>query len=477
MMQVAKTHGERGQAWPLADVLAATGGRLAGPAGAKVFGGISTDTRTIAAGDLFVALSGENFDGESFVPEALARGAAGLLLKGLPSPVPPVPVVVVADTLRALGDLAAWRRRHLKKLQVLAITGSSGKTTVKEMTGAILARKYPILKTAGNFNNLVGLPLTMLKLNEKHRLAVLEMGMNRPGEIARLTEIAAPDFACINNVQGAHLQGLNTITGVARAKEELFAGLLPAAVMVVNLDDPLVRAMARRYSQRQIGFGLHRRALVRATYVRLKGERGIDFTLTIGEEKTRVSLNCVGRHNVINALAAAALAHGVGLSMTDICLGLSAFVPYDKRMQIEQLPEGVRLINDAYNANPASMLAALETVRDLRGGGRSVAVLGDMLELGDESVAAHRRIGEAVARLGFSHLLAVGEFAGEMVAAARAGGMARTDCQVFGDKGEVVGKLRAMLREGELPAGSWVLVKGSRGMKMESVIAGLKEER
>jgi UDP-N-acetylmuramoyl-tripeptide--D-alanyl-D-alanine ligase len=467
---------KRGSAWRLAEVLDATGGRLLSPA-AVTFDRISTDTRTLEPGDLFVALSGENFDGEAFVAAAVAKGAAGLLVSRVPAPAPAVPVVLVDDTQRALGDLAAWRRRQLPNLRVLAITGSSGKTTVKEMTAAILARKFPLLKTTGNFNNLVGLPLTLLQVQAEHRLAVLELGMNRPGEIARLTEIAAPDFACINNIQGAHLLGLDDINGVARAKGELFAGLAPTATMLVNLDDPLVRALAKGHGQKQITFGLDRRALVRATYIRLEGETGIAFTLKIGREQLRVRLNCVGRHNVGNALAAAAFAHAVGLGLEDIRQGLAEFTPYDKRMQIERLPEGVRVINDTYNANPASMLAALETVQGLRRRQRAVAVLGDMLELGRESVEAHRKIGAAVARLGFSQLLAVGAFAGEMVTAARAAGMGADQCRACGEKEEIIGQLKAWLKNGGLAAGDWVLVKGSRGMKMETVIAGLKEVR
>jgi len=466
-----------GTSWCLADVLAATGGMVAGSPVQEHFRGISTDTRKITPNDLFVALNGENFAGALFAPEAVAKGATGLLLARGATPCPGVTSILVDDTLRALGDLAAWRRRQMKKLQVIGITGSSGKTTVKEMTAAILARTFSILKTGGNFNNLVGLPLTLLPVKPSHQLAVLEMGMNRPGEIARLAEIAAPDLACITNVQGAHLLGLADIGGVARAKEELFAGLSPAAIMVVNLDDPLIVAMAERHSQRQISFGLHRRAFVRATYVRADVAAGIAFTLTIGREQVRIRLQCLGRHNVVNALAAAALAHGVGVGLADIAAGLAAFTPYDKRFQVEELPEGVRVVNDTYNANPSSMLAALETVAEQRRGQRAVAVLGDMLELGDEAVVAHRGIGSAVARLGFTHLFAYGPLAGEMVAAARAAGMAAEYCRAYTDKNEIVGQLKVKLENGGLAAGDWVLVKGSRGMKMETVIAALKEAR
>ncbi|HSH14158.1 MAG TPA: UDP-N-acetylmuramoyl-tripeptide--D-alanyl-D-alanine ligase, partial [Desulfurivibrionaceae bacterium] len=310
------------QPWILETVLAATGGRLLGSARQVVFRSVCTDTRVLEPGDLFVALAGENFDGESFAAAAVARGAAGLVLSRPPASAMPVPVVLVADTLRALGDLAGWRRSRMPDLRVLAITGSSGKTTVKEMTAAILARKLPILKTAGNFNNLVGLPLSLLPVDARHRVAVLEMGMNSPGEIARMTEIADPDLACINNIQAAHLQGLDDINGVARAKEELYAGLKPGATLVVNLDDPLVRKMAEHYPQARITFGCHRQALIRATHVRTGSARGVSFTLHLDGQRCRVRLRCVGRHNVLNALAAAALAHGVGIGIGDIQLGL-----------------------------------------------------------------------------------------------------------------------------------------------------------
>lgn len=463
--------------WGLEEVLAATTGRLAEDAAPARFRALATDSRKMVPGALFIALSGENFAGEAFAAEAVRQGAAGLLLSREPQPALPVPTVLVADTLRALGDLAAWRRRRMAGLRVIGITGSSGKTTVKEMTAAILSRRFSLLKTGGNFNNLVGLPLTLLQVAPGQQWAVLEMGMNRPGEIARLTEIAAPDLACITNVQGAHLLGLADIGGVARAKEELFAGLAPTATMIVNLDDPLVRAMAGRYNQTQISFGLHPRAQVRGTYVRADVAEGIAFTLRIGREESRVRLRCLGRHNVVNALAAAALAHGAGVGLADIVQGLEAFTPYDKRFQVEPLPAGVRLVNDTYNANPSSMLAALETVAEQRRGHRAVAVLGDMLELGEESLAAHRRIGAAVARLGFARLLAYGEMAGEMVAAARAEGLAGNCGQAYVDKGEIVAQLTELIRRGELTAGDWVLVKGSRGMRMETVIAALKEAR
>jgi len=463
--------------WTLETVLAATGGRLLEQPRQVVFRSVCTDTRSLEPGDLFVALTGENFDGAAFAAEAAAKGAAGLVLNQSPASPLPVPIVLVPDTLKALGDLAGWRRARMADLRVLAITGSSGKTTVKEMTASILARKFPILKTSGNFNNLVGLPLSLLPVDSRHRMAVLEMGMNRPGEIARMTEIAGPDLACINNIQSAHLQGLDDLSGVARAKEELFAGLKPDAIMIVNLDDPLVREMAVRYPQDRITFGRHRQSQVRATQIRPGSAKGIGFTLHLGREQVRVRLHCVGRHNVQNGLAAAALAHGVGIGLEDIRLGLEEFTPYDKRLQIEELPGGLRVVNDTYNANPASMLAALETVQELRRHHRAVVVLGDMLELGGESHAAHCFIGAAVARLGFDYLLAFGAFSGELVEAARESGLGAERCRVFASKSKIVAFLKELQRSDRLGVGDWLLVKGSRGVRMETVIAELKEAR
>jgi UDP-N-acetylmuramoyl-tripeptide--D-alanyl-D-alanine ligase len=301
--------------------------------------------------------------------------------------------------------------------------------------------------------------------------------MNQPGEIARLTEIARPDLACINNVQSAHLQGLAGIEGVARAKGELFAGMPASGILVVNLEDPLVSRLAGQYPQPQITYGWRRQALVRATYLHNRGENGFAFTLGIGAEKGRVRLRCLGRHNVLNALAAAALAHGAGVAFEDIRRGLAQFSPYDKRLRIETGAGDLKVVNDTYNANPASMLAALETVRGLRRNRRAVAVLGDMLELGDESAVAHRDVGAAAARLGFDYLLACGAFAAGLVAGARAAGMDPARALAFAGKDEVVACLRRLERAGEIGAGDWLLVKGSRGAGMETVVAALKEGR
>ena len=467
--------------WRLDWVQQITGGQLLFPVEKSVtFNNISTDSRTIQAGDLFVALKGENFDGRMFAEKAIAQGAAGLLLNhipGLNQPDPDfyqaIPVLLVPDTVVALGQLAGSLRRWNNALQVIAITGSSGKTTVKEMTGAILAQKHAILKTEGNFNNLIGLPLTLLGLKPEHEIAVLEMGMNRPGEIASLTEIADPDVACIINVQEAHLEGLGDISGVAKAKNELFAGLKPEGKAAVNLDDEIVSSLAEKLGQEKITFGCHTDAFVRAANINSLGVDGMEFTLHIGNDTRPVIIKGLGNHNVTNSLAAAAMAHGVGIGIDDIASGLAAFKPYDKRTRVEELPSGVRILNDCYNANPASMLAALNTLSDLKKGHRAVAVLGDMLELGTITDTAHRALGRAVKTLGIDFLAAFGSQAENTVTSARTAGMDPAAAKGFSSKKDLASWLLQLVQDGKIESGDWFLIKGSRGMRMEEVLAFL----
>jgi UDP-N-acetylmuramoyl-tripeptide--D-alanyl-D-alanine ligase len=462
--------------WTLAQVLLATGGRLLGCRTEAVFRLVCSDSRTIEAGDLFIALQGDNFDGHDFIEEVLRKGAAGLILAKTPAEKLPVPVVLVPDTLRALGDLAHYRRGLMQGLGVLAITGSSGKTTVKEMTAAILSRCHRILKTRGNLNNLIGLPLSLLGVDEQHEFAVLEMGMNRFGEIARMTEIAAPDVACINNVQEAHLAGLADVDGVARAKGELFQGMQPWTTLVVNRDDKRIWRLARTMPQQQITFGFAPGAMIRATYIRSRGEAGMSFTLTIaGTWRGRVRIAALGAHNVRNALAAAALARAAGIAPAEIVAGLEAYQPFAKRLRIQPFIAGLKLIDDSYNANPSSMLAALETVYNLRRQRKVVAVLGDMLELGSHGLAAHRFIGEKVAKLDFDYLLTVGEFAAETALAARQAGMAADRVRACGDKEEIGRWLTKAVQQGVLGIDDLVLLKASRGMRMETIISQLAE--
>ena len=469
-------------AWKLEWIQQITGGHLLFPFEKSfIFNNISTDTRTIEAGDLFVALKGENFDGRMFARKAIQKGATGLLINHIPGQKQPdldfhpaIPVLLVPDTLVALGQLAGSLRRWNNNLRVIAITGSSGKTTVKEMTAAILSQNHVILKTEGNFNNLIGLPLTLFGLKPEHELAVLEMGMNRPGEIASLTEIAEPDVACIINVQEAHLEGLGDIQGVAKAKNELFAGLKPEGKVAVNLDDEIVSSLAEILGQEKITFGFHPDAFIRATKIKSLGENGMEFNLHIGNETRLATIAGLGKHNVTNSLAAAALTYGVGIGIEEITSGLAAFRPYDKRARVEELPSGLKVLNDCYNANPASMLAALNTLLDLKKNHRAVAVLGDMLELGNKTDEAHKTLGRTVGKLDIDFLAAFGSQAENMVTSARSAGMNPAAAKGFSSKKDLASWLQKLVRHGKIKTGDWLLVKGSRGMRMEEVLVFLR---
>ena len=459
-----------------------------------LFGQISTDTRTLVQGDIFVALVGENFDGHDYLQTAAATGAAVLIVQQevekdeLQKDVLPEHVVVlqVPDTLIALGQLAAYRRRLLgRDLPLVAITGSCGKTTVKEMTAAIFQRHFkatqgtdtgvdPVLKTGGNFNNLIGLPLSLLPVNAFHKVAVMEMGMNQLGEISRLTEIADPDIACITNVQAAHLEGLGSITGVAQAKGELFAGMRPDTVAVVNYDDPHVRRLPKN-SEKIIGFactaaGRRHKPAVRATRIKDLGAEGMRFTLQIGDWQERISVRAPGMHNVSNCLAAAAMAHAGGVTSETIVASLKDFQSTDKRMQMMTLPGGVRVLNDCYNANPASMAAALRTVSGFGQDCRRIALLGDMLELGAEADAAHAEVGRQAAELGYDQLAVIGSFAEQVAQGACRAGMAEERVHVFADTHSMADWLYTEMIQAGVAADDWLLLKGSRGMRMEVVL-------
>ncbi len=476
--------------WNQRHLLAATGGTIIAGRQREIFEGISTDSRQLGRGDIFIALNGENFDGHAYIDTAVTNGAAAIIVERIPQTLhKQVLYLQVSDTLQALGQLAGYRRRLLApEVKVAAITGSSGKTTVKEMTAGIFSQALlntrtgidPLLKTKGNYNNLVGLPLSLLPLEAGHRSAILEMGMNAPGEIARLTTIADPDIGCINNVHPAHLLGLGSLEGVARAKGELFAGMRPEAVRVVNCDDPHVLALAKKYGGPQVGFavtapGRKQQPLIRVTRQENLGECGMRFTLHIGPWRGRITVAVPGSHNVSNCAAAAAIAHAAGIDPATIVKGLQAYVAVDKRLVVTELPGGLHVVNDAYNANPASMAAGLRAVAAFGRGGRHVAALGDMLELGDASEALHHDIGALVASLGYDRLAVTGTNAAIVVQAALEAGMNRVDVQVFPNPPAIADWLCRMQTDGVLGAGDWLLVKGSRGMRMETLIEELEQ--
>jgi UDP-N-acetylmuramoyl-tripeptide--D-alanyl-D-alanine ligase len=442
-----------------------TNGRLT-PASARVLvTGISTDSRSVRPGELFVPLRGEKFDGHDFLAQAVRRGAAACLSEEVIAGFP-VPVIQVADTLHALGDLAAACRSGFSG-PVVAVTGSSGKTTSKEMLASILSKTAPGLKTEGNFNNLVGLPLTLFRLAPEHRWAVLEMGMSARGEIARLAEIALPDVGVITNIGPAHLATLHGLDGVARAKGELFAALRAGGTAVINADDERVAQLPVANGVRRLLYGFAENAEVRAEDVAVAGST-VSFRLVLPDGAWPVNLAVAGRHNIGNALAAAAAAVALMVPTEAILGGLESFRGGHGRMEVIELGNGAVLIEDTYNANPLSVRAALVALDEMGESGRRFAVLGDMLELGAEAADLHRQIGaEAAQRCDFLFLL--GEMAGETAAGARQQGMPAERVQIVASHVEAAERLRALLQSGDR-----LLVKGSRGMRMEKVGAALR---
>jgi UDP-N-acetylmuramoyl-tripeptide--D-alanyl-D-alanine ligase len=457
----------------------ATGGRwLSAPPGG-VLEGVSTDTRTIGPGALFVALKGERFDAHDYLAEAAAQGAAAAVVVAGRRPPSTgsggadlqLPLLAVPDTLAALGAIARLHRRRFLHLPVVGVTGSNGKTTTREMIAAILATRGTVLKTEGNLNNEVGVPLTLLGLTSAHQAAVIEMGMNHPGEIARLAAIAEPQIGVVTLAAPAHLEGLGSVEAVADAKGELYQGLPQGGIAVANADDARMLKRAQTSGRRLLTFavGRGRRGDVVVLEVLSQGDDGLRFVLGIGNREVPVHIpGLVGLHNAANAAAAAAAAIAVGCTDREIVSGLAAVRPVGRRLRVENLTSGLQLVDDCYNANPSSMSAALRTLLDLsRGAGRrAVAVLGDMLELGAFEAEAHRALGEEAARAGVALLAAFGPRARATAEAARAAGLPAFHTE---DLPALVAWARA-----EVAPADVLLVKGSRGMRLERLVEALR---
>jgi UDP-N-acetylmuramoyl-tripeptide--D-alanyl-D-alanine ligase len=453
----------------LYEVAQATGGTAT--AEGHRFAGVSTDSRSIAAGQLFVALRGDRFDGHEYVRDVLARGAAAAVVEHVWADAHGVglPLVHVDDTRLALGSLAGhWRRQFA--LPLIGITGSNGKTTVKEMCAAILREHErrdeldpaeTVLATTGNLNNDIGLPQMLLRLHAGHRAAVIEMGMNHPGEIAYLTRLARPTVALVNNAQRAHLAGLGTLADVARAKGEIFEGLSDDGVAVINADDPQATLWRQLAANRTIvGFGMDAHADVQA-HASPHGFASM-ISLTAPQGAVEFELPLPGRHNVMNALAAAAACLAAGVSLGTIAEALSGYGGVKGRLQRRAGLRGALVIDDSYNANPDSMRAAIDVLAALPG--RRIFVMGDMGEAGEAAGQFHDEIGGYAKSCGIDRLLALGELSS--AAAHNFGGGAAH----FGKIEELVATLKA-----EMAADTTVLVKGSRFMRMERVADAITE--
>ncbi len=435
------------------------------------FTSVSTDSRDIKQGALFIALSGENFDGHDYVEQALQRGAVAAVVSNKIDC--SLPQLLVRDSRIALGQMAAaWRAGF--DIPVVAITGSNGKTTVKEMIAAILSQRGGGLVTRGNFNNDIGLPLTLLQLTKEHEFAVLEMGANHPGEIEYLTVIAKPDIAVITNVSAAHLQGFGDLDGIARSKAELYAGLASDGTAVINSDDNYAEYWKSVVGKRaSIRFGMNEDSNVSTTAKDIRTGMGsmdngqgkcftTKFVLRTAHDEVAIELSLAGRHNVMNALAAAATALALEVPVDTIKDGLELMRPVAGRLQLKTGMAGRHIIDDTYNANPGSLSVALEVLSACHG--QRVLVLGDMAELGEDSEALHQQVGSEAKAAGIDALYTLGSFS---AAASRAFGEA---AQHFSDQGALIQSLQETL-----PDAATVLIKGSRRMHMENVVLALSE--
>ncbi|MDD4335389.1 MAG: UDP-N-acetylmuramoyl-tripeptide--D-alanyl-D-alanine ligase, partial [Desulfotomaculaceae bacterium] len=433
----------------------------------SMFSSVSTDTRTIAAGDLFFALSGELHDAHSFLDRAVTAGAGGLIVSRRVDLPPDIPVLMVNDTLSALQSLAALNRARSGAFLV-GVTGSTGKTTTKDIIASVLGTRLATRKTKGNFNNEIGLPLTLLQIDQGSEAAVVELAMRGAGEIDALCRIAAPDCAVISTINETHMELLGDVSSIAAAKGEILEHIPAGGFALLHAESPFIRREAGRCKGRVVFFGMDSEADIRAENIRPAG-RGNAFDAVIEDERYKYILPVPGRHNVINALAAVGVGREMGLTYEEIARGLASVVLTGMRLKVINAG-GIKIINDSYNASPASTRAALQTLVDLAGGGRKIAVLGNMLELGLRASAGHREIGETAAGLQVDYLVTVGDLAETIHTGATGAGLRpgkAVHCEDNDGAIKVLDKL--------LDAGDTVLVKGSRGMKMEQIVQHLVE--
>jgi UDP-N-acetylmuramoyl-tripeptide--D-alanyl-D-alanine ligase len=460
-----------------AEIASATGGRVASGDPQMRIGRWSIDSRTVSAGDLFVAIRGDRFDGHDFVAAALAAGASGVVVARTPV-LPqagaggPAPLVIqVDDTTRALQDAAREMRRR-SGAKVVAITGSAGKTTTKELTAEFLAAEYSVFRNKGNFNNHIGLPLSLLELGARPDVAVVELGMNHAGEIRTLVGIAEPDVRVWTNVGDAHVGFFASPDAIADAKAEILEAAGPGDLLVAGADDARIRARIGAFAGRTVTFGLSDRADVRASLVEHRGLDGMAATVTTPRGSTRLDTPLLGTGNLLNLLAATAVATELGVPLEAIGPRAARMRPAAHRGELLRLPGGITLIDDSYNSSPAALQRSLETVRNATGSARKIAVLGEMLELGDHASRLHDECGWAAADSGLDLLITVGGApAARMAAAATTAGMPPAAVVYVATSAE-----GAELAVKRIRAGDLVLVKGSRGIRTDVIVERLRVE-
>ena len=458
-------------------VAGAMGGVLVAGDPWSEFDGVSIDTRTLAAGDLFIAIRGERFDGTAFAGTAIEKGAAGVVVpRGSAAVARPVDegkvVIEVEDTIRALQALGHTIRRE-SGTKVVAITGSAGKTTTKVVAAEFLAAQYRVVRNRGNFNNHIGLPLSLVELRQRPEIAVVELGMNHPGEISTLVHVAEPDVRVWTNVGEAHLGFFASVDAIADAKAEIFEGASSATTLVANADEDRIVARLGRFRGRVVTFGIERAADVSASEVVDRGIDGTSARITTGRGSVELNTPLIGRGNLANVLAATAVAEEFDIPLATVAALAATLRPAAHRGDVVRLTSGITVIDDSYNANPTAMRRALEVLARTEAGRRRIAVLGEMLELGERGSELHAVVGRAAAAADVNVLLTVGgSGAAAMADAAIASGMPRNAVRHFESSVDAADAAAAMVTAGDV-----VLVKGSRGVRTDVVVDRLKAER
>jgi UDP-N-acetylmuramoyl-tripeptide--D-alanyl-D-alanine ligase len=443
-------------------------------AGDQLIQGISIDSRNISKGNLFVAIAGERFDGHQFVSEAVEKGAkASVIAKEKKQTVSPeifnkTAMIQVDDTKKALRDIASWYRRKFN-LPTVAVTGTNGKTTTKDMIAEVLSSKFKVIKSPQSYNNLVGVPLTLFQLNSNSEALVLELGMNSPGEIGILTRISNPSVGVITNIGPAHLESMKSLGEIAKAKFELPDNMSSPKTLVLNADDHILekRIEQKKANETVLSFGIKKKADFSADKMEANGDGNVSFRVN---KSLLINLKLLGWHNVYNALAAFAVGNLLGVDQQKIKERLEKCSPSKLRMELIDIGN-IRVINDSYNANPVSMEKALETLKNMKTSGKKVAVLADMLELGDETLNLHLDLGRQVARSEVNLLITVGELARLIGEGAKEAGMKPRDVLTLENNQQAGFYLLENLKDGDL-----VLVKGSRKMKTEEIVLSLKSQ-
>jgi len=436
--------------------------------------GVSIDSRKVEPKNLFVAIKGERFDGHYFVKDALDKGATCVILaekkfsekeRHIFSSALEKRAVLVENTRTALQDIAKWYRDKFK-LKVVGITGTNGKTTTKEMIAEILSKKYKVLRSEKSFNNQIGVPLTLLKLTPATEVLVLELGMNQPGEIGILTRMVKPDIGLITNIGPAHLEFMGSLENIARAKFELLENMDEKGITILNADDPYLFERAKKEEKKVYTFGLERKADFIAEKIMQNGNGFFSFSVN---SSVPIKLKLLGKHNLYNALAAFSAGSILGVEKEEIKEALENYTPFELRMELVEI-DGIKIINDAYNANPFSMEKALETLWGIKTEGRKITVLGDMLELGEKSFEFHKKIGEKVKEYNIDYLFTFGELSRAIAQGALEKGLDKKDVFSFQDKKRLMENLLEIIKPGDL-----ILFKGSRKMGLEEIVNDLKK--